>query len=73
MLDAHKELKHIEIIGVGGVSDAAGYKRMRGVGASAVGVGTALGVEGTSIFEKIWKGLRQELAEDLEEDSEEEY
>ena len=57
MLDAHKELKHIEIIGVGGVSDAAGYKRMRGVGASAVAVGTALGVEGTGIFEKIWKGL----------------
>ena len=57
MLDAHKELKHIEIIGVGGVSDAAGYKRMRGVGASAVAVGTALGVEGASIFEKIWKGL----------------
>ena len=60
MLDAHKELKHIEIIGVGGVSDAAGYKRMRGVGASAVGVGTALGVEGISIFEKIWKGLEEE-------------
>ncbi len=57
MLDAHKELKHIEIIGVGGVSDAAGYKRMRGAGASAVAVGTALGVEGTSIFEKIWRGL----------------
>ena len=57
MLDAHKELKHIEIIGVGGVSDAAGYKRMRGVGASAVGVGTALGVEGVSIFKKIWQGV----------------
>ena len=57
MLDAHKELKHIEIIGVGGVSDAAGYTRMRAVGASAVGVGTALGVEGTGVFEKIWNGL----------------
>lgn len=60
MLDSHKELKHIEIIGVGGVSDTAGYKRMRGVGASAVAVGTALGVEGTNIFEKIWKGSEDE-------------
>lgn len=57
MLDAHEELKDIDIIGVGGVSDAAGYKRMEAVGASAVAVGTALGVEGTGIFEKIWKGL----------------
>ena len=57
MLDAHEELEDIDIIGVGGVSDAAGYKRMKAVGASAVAVGTALGVEGTTIFEKIWKGL----------------
>ena len=60
MLDAHKELENIDIIGVGGVSDAAGYKRMKAVGASVVAVGTALGVEGTSIFEKIWKGVEHE-------------
>ena len=54
MLDTHEELKRIEIIGVGGVSDAAGYKRMRAVGAAAVGVGTALGIEGVGVFEKIW-------------------
>lgn len=39
MLDAHERLQHIEIIGVGGVSDAAGYERMKAVGAAAVGVG----------------------------------
>ncbi|KAK4692395.1 dihydroorotate dehydrogenase (fumarate), partial [Lecanoromycetidae sp. Uapishka_2] len=59
MLDAHEQLKDIEIIGVGGVSDAAGYSRMRSVGAAVVGVGTALGVEGVSIFEKIL-GKREE-------------
>lgn len=60
MLDGHKELENIDIIGVGGVSDAAGYKRMKAVGASVVAVGTALGVEGTSIFEKVWKGVEHE-------------
>ena len=53
MLDSHERLQHIEIIGVGGVSDAAGYERMRTVGAAAVGVGTALGVYGVEVFKKI--------------------
>ena len=53
MLDTHELLQHIEIIGVGGVSDAAGYERMRAVGAAAIGVGTALGVEGVAVFEMI--------------------
>lgn len=57
MLDAHELLQHIEIIGVGGVNDAAGYQRMLTVGAVAVGVGTALGVEGVTIFERIWENL----------------
>ncbi len=56
MLDAQKELGHVTIIGVGGVSDAAGYRRMRGVGAEAVAVGTAVGSEGVGVFEKIAKG-----------------
>jgi dihydroorotate dehydrogenase (fumarate) len=56
MLDAHKELKNIEIIGVGGVSDIEGFERMRMVGASAVAVGTALGAEGLGVFEKIYNG-----------------
>lgn len=55
MLDAHELLQHIEIIGVGGVGDAASYERMRTVGAAAVGVGTMLGVEGVAIFERIRK------------------
>ena len=53
MLDSHELLQHIEIIGVGGVSDAAGYERMRTVGAAAVGVGTALGIYGVEVFKKI--------------------
>lgn len=56
LLFQHKELEHIQIIGVGGVEDTAGYKRMRAVGAAAVGVGTALGRKGVSIFSEILKG-----------------
>lgn len=52
-----KELDHIQIIGVGGVEDTAGYKRMRAVGAAAVGVGTALGRRGVNIFSEIGRGL----------------
>lgn len=48
-----EELKMIAILGVGGVKDAAGFERMRGVGAMAVGVGTALGREGVQVFKKI--------------------
>lgn len=54
MLDEHPELKDIDVVGVGGVSDQAGFKRMRNVGAKVVGVGTALGREGVDIFEKIF-------------------
>lgn len=57
MLDAHDELGQIKIIGVGGVADGAGYRRMRSVGAYAVAVGTALGREGIGVFEKIAEGI----------------
>jgi dihydroorotate dehydrogenase (fumarate) len=59
MLDKseYEHLHRIAIVGIGGVKDAAGFRRMKSVGASAVGVGTALGREGISIFEKITKGL----------------
>jgi dihydroorotate dehydrogenase (fumarate) len=53
MLDQHEPLKTIDIIGVGGVSDGAGYHRMRAVGAAVVGVGTALGREGVVVFSDI--------------------
>ena len=54
MLDA-VGLRDVVIIGTGGVSDHAGYLRMKKVGAWAVGIGTALGLEGVDVFEKILK------------------
>ena len=56
MLDKHTQLKDIDIIGIGGVSDHAGFQRMKAVGASVVAVGTALGREGVDVFEKILGG-----------------
>lgn len=56
MLGGHEQLKGIDIIGIGGVSDQDGFKRMRAVGAKVVGVGTALGREGVEVFEKILTG-----------------
>ncbi|KAI1258616.1 FMN-linked oxidoreductase [Xylariaceae sp. FL1019] len=58
LLDGRKGTEHVAVIGVGGVSDAEGYKRMRAVGATAVGVGTALGIRGMSIFQDIWQGVK---------------
>ena len=63
MLDNYTRISSIEIIGVGGVSDAAGYSRMRSVGATAVAVGTALGAQGVDVFEKIAKGIPDNLAD----------
>jgi dihydroorotate dehydrogenase (fumarate) len=58
MLDAEKDvLGHIQTIGVGGVSDINGFRRMQSVGAEFVGVGTALGIHGVAIFEDILGGL----------------
>lgn len=57
MLDEVDSAKHIRIIGVGGVGDAEGYKRMKSVGAYAVAVGTALGIGGVEVFSDIEKGL----------------
>ena len=53
MLDAEPSLRDISIIGVGGVHDHASYKRMLAAGADAVGVATALGIEGADVFAKI--------------------
>lgn len=52
-LDEHPALRGIDIIGVGGVGDYAGYERMRSVGAAAVAVGTAFGRDGVELFEMI--------------------
>jgi dihydroorotate dehydrogenase (fumarate) len=61
MLDkaGNEDVRGISIIGIGGVSDSAGFRRMRAVGADAVGVGTAFGREGVGIFEKIGGGLME--------------
>ena len=59
MLDQYPEaLGHVQIIGVGGVLDAGGYRRMRAAGASAVGIGTGLGLDGVRVFEDIENGVR---------------
>ena len=55
-LDQKEGTKDVMIIGVGGVSDQGGFKRMRTVGAGAVAVATALGREGVGVFEKILTG-----------------
>lgn len=53
MLDQDPKLKDLQIIGVGGVNDRAGFERMKKVGADFVGVATALGVKGIKVFEEI--------------------
>jgi dihydroorotate dehydrogenase (fumarate) len=53
LLDRQEQLRGMEVIGVGGVADVDGFKRMRSVGASAVALATALGREGVSVFGKI--------------------
>ncbi|KAI0974188.1 hypothetical protein F4678DRAFT_401912 [Xylaria arbuscula] len=57
LLDAAPETRHVDVLGIGGVADAAGFRRMRGVGAIAVGVGTALGIKGVGVFGEIEVGL----------------
>lgn len=53
MLDSTEATKVIEVIGIGGVSDRAGFDRMKAAGVVAVGVGTALGIRGVDIFGEI--------------------
>ncbi|PKK48616.1 hypothetical protein CI102_9072, partial [Trichoderma harzianum] len=55
--DADSRLAHLDIIGVGGVYDGQGYKRMRRVGAMAVGIATALGRQGVGVFTSIEKDI----------------
>ncbi|KAJ1331933.1 dihydroorotate dehydrogenase (fumarate) [Microdochium nivale] len=57
LVSEHPSTQHVSIIGIGGVEDAGGYRRMRDVGASAVGVGTALGSRGVGIFGDIAMNL----------------
>ena len=57
LLDAHPATRHVVVVGVGGVDGPAAYRRMRGVGAAFVGVGTALGRKGVDVFREIGEGL----------------
>lgn len=57
MLDQSKMTKHVDIIGIGGVEDCPGYRRMRGAGAMAVGLATALGRKGLKVFAEIGAGI----------------
>lgn len=50
-------LREVDVVGVGGVGDADGYRRMRAAGAVAVAVGTALGRRGVGVFGEIESGL----------------
>lgn len=52
MLD-EKGLGDVDIIGVGGVQDGEGYRRMRRAGAMAVGLATGLGAQGVGVFDRI--------------------
>ncbi|WOO79111.1 Putative dihydroorotate dehydrogenase A (fumarate) [Vanrija pseudolonga] len=52
LLDA-SGLADVDLVGVGGVADAAGYARMRAAGARFVGVATALGRHGPAVFDAI--------------------
>lgn len=61
VLDSEDALRGIDVIGIGGVSDAAGFSRMKSVGAEIVGVGTALGRKGVDIFQEISFGGRAKL------------
>jgi dihydroorotate dehydrogenase (fumarate) len=56
LLDEDENTRDVLVIGVGGVEDAEGVKRMRSVGAGAVGCASALGRFGVRIFEKMAKG-----------------
>jgi dihydroorotate dehydrogenase (fumarate) len=58
MLDERADrLGHVRVVGVGGVLDAGGYRRMRAVGAHVVGVGTGLGLKGVGVFGEIEREL----------------
>ncbi|KAL5594389.1 hypothetical protein BROUX41_001324 [Berkeleyomyces rouxiae] len=53
LLDADPELSGIDVIGVGGVSDVEGYRRMRAAGARFVAMATAVGQRGIAVFDDI--------------------
>ena len=65
LLDQTDELRHVVIIGVGGVSDGAGYRRMRRAGATSVGLATGLGSKGVRVFENIERDVKRDTKGDV--------
>ncbi|MEM1743238.1 MAG: dihydroorotate dehydrogenase [Nitrososphaerota archaeon] len=61
--DIHREFPDIPLIGVGGVEDWMSAVEMILVGASAVGIGSAIAKKGLSIFKEIVKGLEKYMEE----------
>ena len=53
LLDIHPDTKDVLLIGVGGVEDREGVKRMKAVGAGAVACASALGRYGIGVFERM--------------------
>ncbi|KAL2269138.1 hypothetical protein VTJ83DRAFT_3984 [Remersonia thermophila] len=49
--------RRVAVVGVGGVADAAGYRRMRAAGADVVGLATGLGLRGVDVFREVEAGL----------------
>ena len=49
--------RRVTLVGVGGVSDAAGYARMKAAGADFIGLATGLGLKGVGVFGGVERGL----------------
>jgi dihydroorotate dehydrogenase (NAD+) catalytic subunit len=55
--DIREELPHIPIVGCGGITDWKDAAEFLLAGASAIQVGTAIGLENTEVFQAITKGV----------------
>ncbi|PHH55554.1 Dihydroorotate dehydrogenase A (fumarate) [Ceratocystis fimbriata CBS 114723] len=56
-LDSEPSLRCIDVIGVGGVEDAQGFRRMKAAGAEFVALATAVGRRGVVVFDEIANGI----------------
>lgn len=60
LFDESDELRHLDIIGVGGVIDGDGYRRMKRAGAAVVGLATGLGSRGVAVFDAIERDINSQ-------------
>ncbi|KAL1890204.1 dihydroorotate dehydrogenase [Ceratocystis pirilliformis] len=56
-LDSEPSLRCIDVIGVGGVEDAQGFRRMKAAGAEFVALATVVGRRGVVVFDEIANGI----------------